>query len=369
LQLQRYRGKRGVLLQHVTQRLRAFIADSIPYRHTRSGEIQIHIQQTSSNGLSPQGNQSRQAQQTPQTHSTHGCIERASPQSTLNSPTSGALHTQLNKKKHTKLITNQTKNTYNPNPATTKSALFCPSERHPMPSLLLHRFDCLQTHPSGETQIEIQRPSSNRRRCRKGNHNNHPLDTLVVLIVAFHNRLYSLRKFSDNEVSVVLSFSASPNVFAPSAPIRLSADTHPSGEIQLPIQQHSTNGAALSRQGNHSNHTRYIQVLIALLQDRLSTVQPVECCTHVNKRNQNHKSTNETKNTHRTIPGSTKSAWCCPSERHPTPSLLLHRLHCLQTHPSGEIQMRIQQNQSQWADTVSKAIPAIPAITLAAFQY
>jgi hypothetical protein len=39
------------------------------------------------------------------------------------------------------------------------------------------------------------------------------------------NQDYSHLKFSDNEVSAVLSFRVSPNAFAPSAPIRLSADT------------------------------------------------------------------------------------------------------------------------------------------------
>jgi hypothetical protein len=39
------------------------------------------------------------------------------------------------------------------------------------------------------------------------------------------NKEYSPPKYSDNEVSVVLSFSASANAFAPSVPILLSADT------------------------------------------------------------------------------------------------------------------------------------------------
>jgi hypothetical protein len=56
------------------------------------------------------------------------------------------------------------------------------------------------------------------------------------------NQHYSQYKFSDNEVSVVLSFRASPNAFAPSAPISLPTKTHPSGEIQIGIQQTSSNG-------------------------------------------------------------------------------------------------------------------------------
>jgi hypothetical protein len=74
------------------------------------------------------------------------------------------------------------------------------------------------------------------------------LNTLVVIVV-FHHRLgnsptsvthtstketpepqitnqdYALLKVSDNEASVELSFSASPNAFAPSAPITLATDT------------------------------------------------------------------------------------------------------------------------------------------------
>jgi hypothetical protein len=56
------------------------------------------------------------------------------------------------------------------------------------------------------------------------------------------NQDYSHPKFSDNEVSVVLSFRASPNAFAPSSPIILPTKTHPSGEIQIRIQQNSSNG-------------------------------------------------------------------------------------------------------------------------------
>jgi hypothetical protein len=52
---------------------------------------------------------------------------------------------------------------------------------------------------------------------------------------------------------------------------------------------------------------------------------------------------NETKNTHQTNSATTKSACCCPSARHPTPSLVRRRFDCLQTHPRGEIQTRIQQ--------------------------
>jgi hypothetical protein len=78
------------------------------------------------------------------------------------------------------------------------------------------------------------------------------LNTLVVWIVVYHNRLqtaqpeerythfkqkeprhtihqrnpeYSPPKLSENEVSVVLPFSGSPSAFAPSSPISLPTDT------------------------------------------------------------------------------------------------------------------------------------------------
>jgi hypothetical protein len=57
------------------------------------------------------------------------------------------------------------------------------------------------------------------------------------------------------------------------------------------------------------------------------------------KENQQHNSpTKPRSTTHNPNPNSatTTSAWCCSSERHPTPSLLLDQFHCLQTHPSGE---------------------------------
>jgi hypothetical protein len=92
---------------------------------------------------------------------------------------------------------------------------------------------------------------SNGRRCRQGNRNNctrsmvvwivplyNPLSTVqpVERYTQFNNRNpetlnhqrnqdYSQLKSSDNEVSVVLSFSASPNAFAPSSPILLPIDT------------------------------------------------------------------------------------------------------------------------------------------------
>jgi hypothetical protein len=69
--------------------------------------------------------------------------------------------------------------------------------------------------------------------------------------------------------------------------------------------------------------------------------------THTStKETRKHQSTNETNTTHISNSATTKSAWCCPSERHPTPSLLHRRVYSLQTHPSGEIQIRIQQTSS-----------------------
>jgi hypothetical protein len=155
-QIQRQRSQRGVVLQSVTQSLRSFCADLILYRHTRVERSKYEFSKTVPMGDAA----SRLSQQSQQAHSLHGAIDRASLQSTLNSPTSGALHTLRQKKPET-AITNETKATHLANSATTKSTWCCPSERHPVPSLLLRRSHSLQTHPSGEIQIRIQQNSSN----------------------------------------------------------------------------------------------------------------------------------------------------------------------------------------------------------------
>jgi hypothetical protein len=148
----------------------------------------------------------------------------------------------FNKKKPETPNTNQTKTTHISNPATTKSARCCPSESQPTPSLLLRRFDCLQTHPSGEIQMRIQQNNSNVRRCQ------HAAIATIALDTGRTDR-------------------GSPQ----------STWNSPTSGV-------------------------------------LQTVQQKE----------NRKRTNETKTTHIPNSATTKSAWCCPSARHPTPSLL-HR--------------------------------------------
>jgi hypothetical protein len=81
------------------------------------------------------------------------------------------------------------------------------------------------------------------------------------------NQHYSHSKISVNEVSVVLSFRASPNAFAPSAPIPLSTDTP---EWRDP----NTNSAkqlqwATRPTGNGNKRTRYMGVLIVSLRNPL----------------------------------------------------------------------------------------------------
>jgi hypothetical protein len=153
----------------------------------------MRIQQTSSNGR-----RCRQeiAVQSLQSHSIHGSsIDRASPQSIWNSPTtSGVLHTQHNKRKPETPTTNQP------------------------------------------------------------------------------HQDYALLKVSDNEASVELSFSTSPNAFAPSVQILLSADTPEWRDSKCEFSKNTTNRAQLCRQGKHSYHsyhTRYIHVVIAGLHNPL----------------------------------------------------------------------------------------------------
>jgi hypothetical protein len=172
------------------------------------------------------------------------------------------------------------------------------------------------------------------------------------------NQDYSLLKLSDNEDSVVLFFRASPSAFAPSAPILLPTDT-PEWRDPKTNSANQFQWATLST-GNRNNRTRYMVVLIVPLYNRTldSPTSGALTNTHLNKRNPETQITSETKNTHLPNPAPTKSAWCCPSERHPAPSLLLRRFHCLQTHPSGEIQIPIQQTsyngrRSQQAITTS----------------
>jgi hypothetical protein len=78
--------------------------------------------------------------------------------------------------------------------------------------------------------------------------------------------------------------------------------------------------------------------------------------------------TNETKTTNRTNSPTTRSAWCCPSERHTTPSLLLRGCYSLPTHQSGEIQIRIQQNSSN-GRRCQQAIATIATFALDIWGY
>jgi hypothetical protein len=207
--------------------------------------------------------------QSQQSHSIHGGMDRGSPQSTLNSPTSGAFHTLQQKETRKHQSTNETKTAHISNSATMKSAWCCPSERHPTPSLLLRRFYSLETHPSGER--------------------------------------------SKNEFSNTVAMGVAAN--------------------RQSQQSHSIHGG-MDRGSPQST---------------LRTVQPVSRSTHCNKRNPHSPITNETNTTHMINPASTKSAWCCPSERHPTPSLLLRRFDSLQTHPIGENPNTNSATQLQWA--------------------
>jgi hypothetical protein len=157
IQIHRQQSQRGVVLQSVTQRARSFCADSIDYRSKYEFRNTV-----------PMGDAAnRQSQQqSQQAHSIYGSIDRASPQSTLNSPTS-VTHTSTKETRKHK-ITNETKTTHVAIPPTMKSAWCCPSERHPTPSLLYRRFYSLyMIHPSGEIQIRIQKNSSNGRRCQQ----------------------------------------------------------------------------------------------------------------------------------------------------------------------------------------------------------
>jgi hypothetical protein len=85
------------------------------------------------------------------------------------------------------------------------------------------------------------------------------------------------------------------------------------------------------------NRTRFTVILIVPLHNRTLN-SPTSGALHTlqQKETRKHQSTNETKTTHNTNPATTKSAWCCSSERQPTPSFPLSQLHCLQTHPSEE---------------------------------
>jgi hypothetical protein len=135
----------------------------------------------------------------------------------------------------------------------------------------------------------------------------------------------------------VLSLRAPTSAFAPSAPIPLPTDTP---EWRDPNTNSATQfqWATLPTgyRNSRNKRTRYMVVLIVPLQSTLKSPTSRALHTLQTKETQKHKITNETKNTHPPNPATTNSAWCCPSARHPAPSLLLRRFDCLQTHQSGE---------------------------------
>jgi hypothetical protein len=89
--IQRQRSQRGIVLQSVTQHLRSFIVQFIVYRYTP--------RDPNTSSAKPFQSATLTARQSQQSHTIHGSIDRASPQSTLNSPISGALrYTHFNKR-------------------------------------------------------------------------------------------------------------------------------------------------------------------------------------------------------------------------------------------------------------------------------
>jgi hypothetical protein len=197
-------------------------------------------------------------------------------------------YTHFNKRTPETQITNETKTTHLANPATMKSAWCCPSERHPTPSLLLRGFHCLQRH----TRVERSK--------------------------------YEFSK------------------------------TVPMGD-------------AANRQSQQA-HLIHGGIDRGSPQSTLNSPTSGALHTLQQRETRKHQTTNETKTTHFSNSATTKSAWCCPSARHPAPSLPRRRFDCLQTHPSGEIQIRIQQNSSM-GDAVGKVIETIAATALDTWWY
>jgi hypothetical protein len=113
------------------------------------------------------------------------------------------------------------------------------------------------------------------------------------------NQDYSPPKISDNEDSVVLSFSASPNAFAPSAPILLPTDTPERRDPNTNLAKQSKRAAMSPRQTQQSqqSHPIYMAVLIALLHKStldspangaLHTLQQQESRNTKHQRNQDY---------------------------------------------------------------------------------
>jgi hypothetical protein len=287
-----------------------------------------------------------------------GGIDRASPQSTLNCPTSGALHTlqQIETRKHKsptkpRLLTTQIQR------QRSRRGVVLQSVSQRLRSFIADyigyrhtrversKYEFSKPVPMGDAANGQSQQSQQAHSIYGDIDRASPQPTLYSPTSgAVHtlqqkkpgntnhqrNQDYSHFKFSNNEVTVVLFFSVSPNAFAPSSPILLPTDTP---EWRDP----NTNSAnqfqrATLPTGNHNNRTRYMVVLIVPLHNRtLNSPTSV-----VSVKNETRQITNQTKNTH--IPNSTttKSAWCCPSERSPTPSLLHRRFYCLQRHTRVE---------------------------------
>jgi hypothetical protein len=170
-------------------------------------------------------------------------MDRGSPQFTLNSPTSGAFHTLHQKKpRNTTPERNQDYSQYkfSDNEVSVvlyfraSSNTFAPSSPIPLsadtPERFKHEFS--KTIPMGDTANRQQSQQSHS--LQAGMDRGSPQFTLnSPTSGALHtlqqketrnihpqrNQDYSRVISSDNEVSVVLSFRASPNAFAPSAPI------------------------------------------------------------------------------------------------------------------------------------------------------
>jgi hypothetical protein len=192
-----------------------------------------------------------QSQQSQQVHSIYGDIDRASPQSTLDCPTSGALHT-LQQKETRKHLRNQdyiySRYKFSDNKVSVvlffrvSANAFAPSAPIQFPTdtsewrdpntnsaKQLQRATIRQSQQSqrahlihggidrGSPQSTFNSPTSGAlhtlRQKKPGNPNHQ------------RNQDCSPLKSSDNEVSVVFSFRASANAFVPSAPIPLTTDT------------------------------------------------------------------------------------------------------------------------------------------------
>jgi hypothetical protein len=194
-----------------------------------------------------------QSQQSQQVHSIYGGIDRASPQPTFNSPTSGALHTlQQTEPRNPNHQRNQDYSLFKSSDTEVSVVLSfraSPNVFVPFVPIPLST----KTRPSEEIRIRIQKNSSNGRRCQRAittittsaldiwgycsclstthfEQSNQRSGTHTSTKEARNtnhqrNQGYSPRKFSESEVSAVLSFRASPTAFAPSAPISLPIDT------------------------------------------------------------------------------------------------------------------------------------------------